>query len=295
MLTTPAQPDLLQYPISDLYLFTNYASRSAYMASTDNQAPPFNPALPIKGWADPAPSGQPYLMFDAAAPPAYTVELAVPAPAAGAVNLPGAYNYPAYVSVPTVAEQQGPYGPLGPVPVGELCMQADAQTLANALAPLYPGATLTVVDNTPQGMVGVNYGTETRRMWGIAISGAGPYGSIVIDFAETLIVIQNADGVGAPGHWMAVSNYGTPPTMLPSWVQDQQVTAAPANAVTLAIPIRALLPNERFVSVTPVTPFQSTTWMVARTDLQPTITLTEVQQLVAQYNAQSGVTAIAIG
>jgi len=33
---------------------------------------------------------------------------------------------------------------------------------------------------------------------------------------------------------------------------------------------------------------------VVRTDLQPAITLAEIQQLVAQYNAQPGVTAIAI-
>jgi hypothetical protein len=315
MSTTPAQPDLPQYPISDLNLFANYADRAAYLAAVGTEAPPFNPALPIKGWADPAPNGEPYLMFDAASPPFYTVELAVPASAAVTVNLPGAYSYPAYVEVPTDAQMMGPYGPVGPVPASELCLEADAQAVASAIAPLYPGASLTVVDNSPAGMIYVLYGTDPRRMWGISITGirniagmSAAITTIMIDYAQALIEAQagvgaggTGWGVGAPGHWELVSNNGpigpglVGPTILPGWVQDPQITVPPPNAVTLAVPIRPLLPNEQFQLVPPSNPlFGQAGWMVVRTDMPPAITLTEVQQLVAQYNAQPGVTAIAI-
>jgi hypothetical protein len=289
MSTTPAQPNLLQYPISDLYLFTNYLDRAAYLAAVGTQAPPFNPALPIKGWADPAPGGQPYLMFDRAAPPAYTVELAVPASAAGAVNLPGAYNYPAYVETPTDAQEVGPYGSIGQVSLHTLCMQADAQTLANEFTTLY-GKAVTVVDNSAKGIYYVVYGMDPRRQWGLQVAG-GP----LFDYAQSFIEAAAEYGVGAPGHWTLASNNGKPPTMLPTWVKDTPVTGAPADALTLPVPIRALLPDEQFQLVPPSNPlFGQAAWMVVRTDLSPAITLAEVQQLVAQYNAQPGVTAIAI-
>ena len=68
------------------------------------------------------------------------------------------------------------------------------------------------------------------------------------------------------------------------------------NAVTLPVPIRPLLPDEQFQLVAPSNPlFGQAAWMVVRTDLAPAITLAAVQQLVTEYNAQPGVTAIAIG
>jgi hypothetical protein len=136
----------------------------------------------------------------------------------------------------------------------------------------------------------VVYGTDPRKQWGLQVA-AGP----IFDFAQEFIEAAAEFGVGAPGHWTLASNNGNPPTMLPGWVQDPQVTDAPADAVTLPVPIRPLLPNEQFQLVPPSNPlFGQAAWMVVRTDLQPAITLAEIQQLVAQYNAQPGVTAIAI-
>lgn len=293
MSTTPVQPDLLQYPISDLYLFTNYVDRAAYLAAAGTQAPPFNPALPIKGWADPSPGGQPYLMFDAGAPPAYTVELSVPASAAGTVNLPGAYGYPTYAETPTDAILAGPYGPIGPIPANEVCIEADARAMANAIAPLYPGKTVTAADNSNAGIFHTVYGKDPRRQFGIAVDGV-----LKIPYAQSLIEAAAEYGVGAPGHWamlpLAGQDASFPPA--PTWVQDTPVTAASANAVTLPVPIRPLLPDEQFQLVAPSNPlFGQAAWMVVRTDLAPAITLAAVQQLVTEYNAQPGVTAIAIG
>jgi hypothetical protein len=262
---TPAQPNLPQYPISDLYLYPNYATRAAYQTATGQQAPPFNVALPIKGWSDPAPNGQPYNVFDAtAAATGYVVQLTVPPTVAASVNLPGSYVYPPYVTVPTDAQEVGPYGPVGAVSGDVVCLQAAAEAVAAALQPLYPGKAITVA--LPSGGVYVySYGTDPRREWYITVAGGPSY------IAQALIMASGKYGVGAPGNWALLPTPGsTVKTPQLQWVQTPQVTVAPAGAVTIPAPIRALLPNEVIQLVPPVNPlFGTPAWMVVRTDLQP--------------------------
>ena len=290
MSTSPVQPDLLQYPISDLYLFAEYLTRAAYLAATGSQAPPFNPALPVKQWLDPNPTGQPYLAFDTTA--GKTVELPIPAAVASAVNLPGAYNYPAFQDTPTDATLDWPYGVVSQINSDTVCLLPNAQALLPQLQPLMPaGKTLSVVDSSEVGVFHTVYGTDPRRQWGLAING-------VFDcYAKTLLLQQAAGGVGAQGHWLYGPLSGEPVTTLYlQWIQDPQVTEAPAGAGLVPVPIRPLLPNEEFQLVQPPDPlFGTATWMVVRTDLQPAVTLAEIQQLVAQYNAQPGVTPVAVG
>ena len=110
----PSQPNQPQYQISLLDLFPVYATRAAYQQATGQQAPPFDATAPIKGWTDPAPSGQPYLVFDpTAAATGYVSPITLTPAQAAQLNLPGVYNYPAYVSPPTDAQAVGPYGPIG--------------------------------------------------------------------------------------------------------------------------------------------------------------------------------------
>ena len=130
----PTQPNQPQYQIATLDLFPVYATRAACQQATGQQAPPFDATQPIKGWANPAPSGDPYLVFDStAAATGYVSQISLPAAQAAQLNLPGIYNYPAYVSPPTDAVEVGPYGPIGQVSPDQVCMQADAQAVANAL------------------------------------------------------------------------------------------------------------------------------------------------------------------
>ena len=261
----PIQPNQPQYPISTLYLFPLYATRATYQQATGQQAPPFNPACPLKGWADPSPSGQPYNVFNpAVAATGYVGQLTVAPTQAGSVNLPGVYNYPAYVSPPTDAIEAGPLGTIGPASPDQVCLQSDAQTIANEIAPLYPGQTITVLQEPP-GVYHYVYGVDPRRQWVIQIGN----NAIV---AQTLIEAQNAHGIGYPGHW-AITSTGI------TWVLDTPVTSAPANAVNLAVPIRPLLPNEKIVLL-PGTLFnQAGTWVVERTDLpQPQQPETNDQQ-----------------
>ena len=249
----PIQPNQPQYPISTLYLFPLYATRAAYQQATGQQAPPFNAAAPIKGWTDPSPSGQPYNVFDPnAAATGYISQVTVPAAQAGSVNLPGVYNYPPYVAPPTDAMQVGPLGTIGPASPDQVCLQSDAQAIVNEIAPLYPGQTITIVQEPP-GVYHYVYGVDPRRQWILQIGNTGMV-------AQTLIEAKNAHGAGAPGHW-ALTSVGL------TWIYDTPVISAPANAVTLAVPVRALLPNEKIVKL-PGTLFnQAGTWVVERTDL----------------------------
>ena len=133
----PIQPNQPQYQISMLDLFPVYATRAAYQQATGQQAPPFDATQPLKGWTDPSPSGQPYLVFDSTATAAgYIGQIALSAAQASQLNLPGVYNYAAYVAPPTDAVEVGPYGPVGNASPDIMCLQADAQAIANQLAPL---------------------------------------------------------------------------------------------------------------------------------------------------------------
>ena len=298
MSTSPAQPNLRQYPISDLYLFASYSTRPAYVAAAGTQAPPFNPALPVKQWLDPAPSGQPYLVFDTTA--GKTLELPIPASVAGAVNLPGTYNYPAYVETPTDAmiDCVASYVASTPIDPSTLCLQAEAQAIASAITPLFPGRTVTVADGSAVGVFFSAYPTdEPRRQWCLLVDGVSPSGAGFNLYAKTLMLQSYSAGVGAPGHWFYGPIQDEPATVLYiQWVEDPQVTTAPAGAITLPAPIRPLLPAEEFELIPPPDPlFGTATWMVVRTDMQPAITLAQIQQLVAQYNEQPGVAAITIG
>jgi|HubBroStandDraft_1064217.scaffolds.fasta_scaffold00983_10 hypothetical protein len=261
----PIQPNQPQYQISTLDLFPVYTTRAAYQQATGQQAPPFDPTQPLKGWTDPAPTGQPYLVFDSTAvASSYVSQIALTPAQAAQLNLPGVYNYPAYVSPPTDAVEVGPYGPLGPASPDQVCLQADAQAVANQIAPLYPGQTISVVqENT--GIFHYVYGLDPRRQWYIQIGNAGMV-------AQALIEAQNDHGDGAPGHWVFASG-GL------NWIYDEPVTVAPANALTIPVPIRALLPNEQIVHLPGSLFNQSGSWVVERTDLpQPAQPETDDQQ-----------------
>jgi len=249
----PAQPDHPQYQISTLYQFPLYATRAAYQQATGQQAPPFDATQPVKGWADPAPTGQPYLVFDStAAVTGYVSQMTLTAAQAAQINLPGTYNYPAYVSAPTDAQEVWPYGPVGQASPDQVCLQADAQRIANQIAPLYPGQTISVVQENG-GIFHYVFGLDPRRQWYIQI------GNTAL-LAQALIEAQNSHGVGAPGHW-ALSSGAL------NWIYDPPVTVAPANAATLPAPIRPLLPNEQIVHLPGSLFNQQGSWVVERTDL----------------------------
>jgi len=275
--TAPAQPASYQYAISNLYLFPSYADRAAYQAATGNQAPVYNPSLPLKNWEDPQANGkdQTYLVFDPTANPPIS-NLTVPA-VASRVNLPGAYVYPAGVLAPTDGiTESGPFGGIATKPdPTAVCLQSEVQAVATAITPLYPGLSLNVTQ-LGTGMYVINYGTDPRRIWSITFTGAKAPMPLA---ACALVAAQKHAGVGAPGHWGPG----------PSWILDPQVTAPPAGAVTIPTPIRALASNEQLVQAR-VLPGASPSYVIARTDIPdptavtPTSTDPQIQQILDLLN-----------
>jgi len=54
---TPAQPNVLCYPLSDLYLFPEFTTAEQWETANPGQTlPPFVPTNPQKGWADTSPT-----------------------------------------------------------------------------------------------------------------------------------------------------------------------------------------------------------------------------------------------
>ena len=161
-------------------------------------------------------------------------------------------TFPPFTEAPSTALEFGPEGPIGYVSPTLLCLQSDAQGVMEAIAPLYKGQTLTLVDNDPSGLYYVLYpATELRRQWGINANGV-----LLIQYAASLIAAQNAYGVGHPGSWQMVPYVGAdavyPPRLM--WVPS-----GPG-----------------------FTPGEATAPLLT--------TLDAVNALVAKYNAQSAVT-----
>jgi hypothetical protein len=267
----PIQPNQPQYQLSTLDLFPVYASRAAYQQATGNQAPPFDPSRAPQYWECQSQAGKSgtvtYLIVDTTdAATGYLGQLTITAAAAASVNLPGIYTYTPYVSALTDAIVVGPFGFVGTASPDAVCLQADAQAVANAIAPLYPGLTPTVAQGN-SGVYHYIYGVDPRRVWFIQI-GTHTY------LAQGLIEAQYSHGIGYPGAFQLQNN-----ALI--WVAGTPVTQPPANEQAVAVPIRQLLPNEKIVEVPPSNPlFGQPSLMVERTDLpQPAVPETEAQQL----------------
>ena len=257
---TPAVTPL-NYPLSiaALWRASNYASRAA--VPPNQKVPAFNPAFPIKGWVLPA--GGQFAYFDPQnAAGGYVSYLPPMSDAqAQAFNLPGAAPVVPYVVAPCQISWVG-----GIVDVsGFVCNKDDALSVMAMIQPLYP-VTLSLIE-TDQGLYAFQYAPgEGRREWVIS-----PFGYN----AQALIAAMNWPGVGLPGHFEKNATGGL------VWIGGQQITAAPAGAICLPTPIRALLPGEQIVPVRSL-PGSSTSYQVTNVAAQIAI----LESLIAQYTAQ---------
>jgi hypothetical protein len=283
-----AQPDLPEYPISDLYLFPVYTNRAAYLAATGKQAPAFNPAWPIKEWFDPSPSGNPYLVFSASTPPSYTTEAPMPAVAAGAVNLPGAYTFPSFVPAQTDATL-APYGT--PISAIELCTLAQAQAFSAVIAQYFPGQDVTPTEFAWYPPYGIVYPKdEDRRQYVIPALGLAAFVGNYLA-AQSEVNTVNGGGVGSPGVWQyGVVSTDTAAGKQLYWEPTAVPSVASANAVTMSVPIRTPFLNEQITNIEPPNPLGVQTWVVVRTDLQQSyaVVLAQVQALLVKLNAIPG-------
>ena len=222
------QPNQEAFPVDALALFHTY-TRDSYRATFGVEAPTWDPSRLEKSWFDstvdttqPANSVAYQMIGRDAAGVWAVLPYSMPVVEAASVNIPGVVVYARYVIAPTSATRGG-----SPINPAYLSLEADAQALMKDLSGtglFDDGATATFPNVYPL--------DEPRRSWSFLWNGRA------VNVGQ-LLVMRNANGVGAPGHWDVSSGspvwVSDPPP--PSGLDDQR----PARPV----PVRALLPNEQ--------------------------------------------------
>jgi hypothetical protein len=226
----PAEPNLLAYGVSDLALFATY-TRESYLAAFGVQAPAWDPSRVRKTWFDSTvDTSDPqnvalYKVFSADSNGVWGIrQLMIPASEAATVNLPGALTYPAYAVAPTQVTSGG-----SPVNPNYLSLQSDALALMAQVA----GSGL--VQENGNSIFPIAYpASESRRIWDFVVNG------FVVN-AGALLLAQNANGMGAPGHWD--SSQGEP-----VWVPDPAPpTGVNDTRAPREMPVRDLAANEKLL------------------------------------------------
>ncbi len=240
--------------LSDRNKFPVYATRAAFMAASGGiDAPPFNPAWPIKQWFDPAAVDGPnsYSIWNGSVAAPGLISLVLSGAEAKTVNLQGHPAYPAYVPAPTLARRVlhfngSDIGAPQVVPANIL----STLDQANQLAALVGAKVVDASTATP--FFVYEWDAETRRPFALQYQGAsadvsgGP-------FVGDLLIGMNANGVGAPGHWDMSNSKLT-------WVADT-VDDGTGGHPTMEVPL-APLPGEVLVSIPTGIAFSGPFWEV---------------------------------
>lgn len=231
---TPVQPDLASYGISALNQFQTW-TRASYLAAFGAQAPSYDPTQATRTWFDTTSQPGPYSVIQVSGTSAVVVPFAVPVNVT-VPNLPGPYQYPAWVNPSTTVAQMQEPG-FGPTPFGNaaaLCSLADAEAV---LAALPAGASISEESLDAQ----ILWGTETRRQYVLTVPDGGRFNAA---YLRAMMTQQITDpqgnvlgGVGAPGSFTISGN-----AAIWTLTHDPGLSAAAA----MPVPCRALLPNERF-------------------------------------------------
>jgi len=229
----PPQPDQDLFSPVELALFQEY-TRETYRSTFAVEAPPWDPKRLYKSWFDssaliPQPNTVTYQIFGQDTTGAWGFQnLTLAFADAAAVNLPGAIAYPQYVILPTSATR----GSSG-MAANYLSLESEAQ----ALLPAFGGTALVDQGNTP--VFPVAYpADEARRMWAIVM----PNGNQLN--VGLLLLERNAGGGGSPGHWDTSADSAS--SGYPVWSADPAApTGLDDTRPHCAMPVRALLPNER--------------------------------------------------
>jgi hypothetical protein len=243
----PEQPKEARYPLSALQLFARL-TRATYLQLFGAQAPPWDKSRPIKRWFDTSvlvDSQDPdndivtYEGWDERAKKMKRIALTVRD--AATPNLPGVVSYPKYTASPTPAVLVSPSGS-NPVPADYLCTRAEAEAVGKAIG----GGKVSEAGSFVAGPFRYEWNGETRRQYVIEWRGER------LD-ASTLLRLQHANGVGAPGRWDLAG-------ITPAWISDVQDNGEQDPRPEVLIPMRKLLGNERIDT----TPFGS---IVVRVDM----------------------------
>ena len=250
-------PQAPAYPLAALSL-VEYAdkggwTRALYFARTGEQPPPYDPARPIKRWADNSlaaiiardPSWiVQYTYYDQTAGAATMRTLKITAAEASTFNLPGVYTYPKYEIAPTAAVVVQMDGTTQTFDPKYLCTKEEAEKFQTEMRLLDPGRTGELRDNelAPGGPQYRWPSDEKRRPWVLR------WGA---DDLQVSIYVQqrNARGIGSPGHWQLVQAG-------PVWISYVPVTGAMDPRPEVPLPARSLRNTEEIRC----TPFGCAVW-----------------------------------
>jgi hypothetical protein len=272
-------------------------TRPAYLALYGVSAPPYDNTHPIQTYKFSGPT--PTTCFAPENAAGGYVEQFTPMPDA---NLPGPYPYPVYVIAPTQATI--PFGTSTlDIPANYICSQGAAQAFQAAVQAVLPeGMQAELVEGTFY--PGANWGpftdgsVETRRDWGLKLTGSGSAtypGTITPANIGNELQNINAEGVGYPGGFNAVApGAGNLPYV---YVFSSPVIDAAPDAQVAPIPLN--LPFGYQVALDPGSGlFTGASYVVqpipSPSSPAPSVTLAQVQAVVAAYNAQAGVAPISI-
>jgi hypothetical protein len=243
-----------------LQVFIRY-TRKLYALRFGSQAPPFNlSASTVKYWWDSAAATLPpddvymFKYLDRASDPPVLRTMVITNRQACQVSIPGLYDYPEYVVMPTRAFVQGPDGnATGLIPATRLSYFPQAEALYAKIREDLPGKDWYISEDSLDGMIfryvyGItdtevpeNNFKEGRRIWSLALQGK-PASRLNVG---RMFGKMNRDGVGAPGHFILRGEDSI------VWVSDLDLQDPTETLPEVPIPCRDLAADEKLVKRSP--------------------------------------------
>lgn len=230
---TPTQPAAFTYAVNTLELFPTY-TRASYLAKTGFQAPPFDITRPAKAWYDSTATGTTtYSVYNQSITQPAFVSVTLSKGVANSVNLPGLPTYPTYTQAQSnIIVTNGSSGS------GYSSLYQSTLDQANSLKAEIGDSTIAVTSGLGPMFPGAVYSYQK-------IDASNPVGIYFLNGQNVgqLLQQRNANGVGFPGTWAknALGNY----SFTPATLND----GSTSTLGTTAVPVRALLSNEKLVSV----------------------------------------------
>ncbi len=219
----------------EVKVFRGDSARDAYQKAYGEQAPPFDPAQPVKRWrvTDGGTQFRYYVPSGDASQPLRQLVLDMTAAQAATVNLPGAFEYPVRVVPASGAYIIDALGQKQYINAAGLATETEAKEYSRQLerAGWNPGPILTSEQSGP---VQIQFEpNEERRYWHIKTeAGTFSVGLLAKD--------RSTRGVGSPGRWSKPGE-----TASPIWFSEVNVATTFSVFPEVPLPMRTLRADER--------------------------------------------------
>lgn len=272
-LTPQSQPAAPTYAMQELTLLQTYTR--AQVEAANGPQPPFDKSRPEQDWwIDGVEPG--LYSYTGILNPGTGAQSLAPysTPNAGAPNFKGIPAYPAWTPLSTVAVQ--PHAaPSAPSPVDPNTLSTAEQsaamlTLLGGSSVVDTGAEQLTLPGIGEIEFPITYGTEGRRAYAVVLSNGKQFnvGLAQCQMWGTLAGFKGARslGIGAPGQFVPDTSNTSGLSWQPNALDDGSEIATPA----LPVPCRALLANEKIITVNTGSILGSLMTEIERTDMQQT-------------------------